>query len=87
MAEDFLGKSNFCHINIGSSELSANHDILQIVDCVQEYEKQDKLGRLLDEMSREAEHKVKETKEHRAKKADEGIAPSIPSSGHLFLTH
>merc|ERR1711936_790728 len=28
LAEDFLGKTTFCHINIGSSELSANHDIL-----------------------------------------------------------
>ena len=35
LAEDFLGKTNFAHINIGSSQLSANHDILQIVDCCQ----------------------------------------------------
>merc|ERR1719422_701605 len=58
LAEDFLGKTTFCHINIGSSELSANHDILQIVDCCQEYEKENKLGRLLDEMSSEPNNKV-----------------------------
>merc|ERR1711981_302975 len=28
LAEDFLGRTDFCHINIGSGELSANHDIL-----------------------------------------------------------
>merc|ERR1712117_935254 len=58
LAEDFLGKTTFCHINIGSSELSANHDILQIVDCCQEYEKENKLGKLLDEMSAEPNSKV-----------------------------
>jgi len=58
LAEDFLGKSNFCHINIGSDQLSANHDILQIVDCCQEYEKENKLGKLLDEMSAEPNSKV-----------------------------
>merc|ERR1712098_906991 len=33
-------------------------DILQIVDCVQEFEKEDKLGRLLEEMSTEPQNKV-----------------------------
>merc|ERR1719402_1024261 len=58
LAEDFLGKTTFCHINIGSSELSANHDILQIVDCCQEYEKENKLGKLLDEVCSEPNNKV-----------------------------
>jgi len=58
LAEDFLGRTDFCHINIGSGELSANHDILQIVDCCVEYEKEEKLGRLLDEMATERSNKV-----------------------------
>jgi len=58
LAEDFLGRTDFCHINIGSGELSANHDILQIVDCCVEYEKEEKLGRLLDEMATERTNKV-----------------------------
>jgi len=58
LAEDFLGRTDFCHIQIGSCELSANHDILQIVDCCTENEKESKLGRLLDEMSTEPNNKV-----------------------------
>lgn len=40
LAEDFLG--DYMQINIGSLELSANHNILQIVDVCQEHEKEDK---------------------------------------------
>ena len=39
-------------------QLSANHDILQIVDCCTEHEKESKLGRLLDEMATEPNNKV-----------------------------
>jgi superfamily II DNA/RNA helicase len=58
LAEDFLGKTNFCHINIGSANLSANHNIQQIVECCQEFEKEDMLGRLLDDISAEPKNKV-----------------------------
>jgi len=50
LAHDFLGESAFVHINIGSDGLSANHDILQIVDICEEWEKENKLARLLNEM-------------------------------------
>lgn len=40
LAEDFLG--DYMQINIGSLELSANHNIHQIVDVCQEHEKEDK---------------------------------------------
>ena len=45
LAHDFLGESAFVHINIGSDGLSANHDILQIVDICEEWEKENKLAR------------------------------------------
>jgi len=50
LAHDFLGEGTFVHINIGSVGLSANHDILQIVDICEEWEKENKLARLLNEM-------------------------------------
>lgn len=40
LAEEFL--SDYIQINIGSLQLSANHNILQIVDVCSEYEKQTK---------------------------------------------
>merc|ERR1712128_149281 len=49
LANDFLHHS-YIHINIGASELSANHNILQIVDICEEWEKENKLARLLNEM-------------------------------------
>ncbi|KAL5274569.1 DDX17 family protein [Megaselia abdita] len=45
LAEDFLG--NYIQINIGSLELSANHNIKQIVEICQEHEKEEKLKQLL----------------------------------------
>lgn len=40
MAEDFL--KEYIQINVGSLQLSANHNILQIVDVCQDYEKENK---------------------------------------------
>lgn len=40
LAEDFL--KDYVHINIGALELSANHNILQIVDVCNDGEKDDK---------------------------------------------
>ena len=40
LAEDFL--SNYVQVNIGALQLTANHNILQIIDVCQEYEKEDK---------------------------------------------
>lgn len=40
LAEDYLG--DYTQINVGSMQLSANHDILQIVDICQEHEKENK---------------------------------------------
>ncbi|XP_071442140.1 uncharacterized protein [Hetaerina americana] len=51
LAEDFL--KDYIQINIGSLQLAANHNILQIVDVCQEHEKQTKLSKLLREISTE----------------------------------
>uniref|UniRef100_V9KGI2 RNA helicase n=1 Tax=Callorhinchus milii TaxID=7868 RepID=V9KGI2_CALMI len=56
LAEDFL--KEYVQINIGALELSANHNILQIVDVCQEFEKDDKLLRLMEEIMSEKENKT-----------------------------
>ncbi|XP_037955079.1 ATP-dependent RNA helicase p62 isoform X2 [Teleopsis dalmanni] len=48
LAEDFLG--NYVQINIGSLELSANHNIRQVVEICEEHDKEDKLKDLLSEI-------------------------------------
>ncbi|XP_011157859.1 ATP-dependent RNA helicase dbp2 isoform X1 [Solenopsis invicta] len=56
LAEDFL--TDYIHLNIGSLTLSANHNITQIIDVCQEYEKDLKLYRLLQEIGTEKENKT-----------------------------
>ncbi|KAA0202120.1 hypothetical protein HAZT_HAZT010931, partial [Hyalella azteca] len=51
LAEDFL--KDYVQLNVGSLQLSANHNILQIVDVCQEGEKDNKLYQLLNEMAQE----------------------------------
>jgi ATP-dependent RNA helicase DDX5/DBP2 len=48
LARDFMRDP--VQINVGSEKLSANHDICQIVDVISEWEKYDKLQRLLTEI-------------------------------------
>ncbi|XP_053273630.1 probable ATP-dependent RNA helicase DDX17 [Pleuronectes platessa] len=56
LAEDFLRDS--VQINIGALELSANHNILQIVDVCMENEKDHKLFQLMEEIMAEKENKT-----------------------------
>ncbi|XP_005736326.1 probable ATP-dependent RNA helicase DDX5 isoform X1 [Pundamilia nyererei] len=56
LAEDFL--KDYVQINIGALQLSANHNILQIVDVCNDLEKEDKLIRLLEEIMSEKENKT-----------------------------
>lgn len=56
LAEEFL--NNYIQINIGSLQLAANHNILQIVDVCEEHEKEEKLMKLLNEISHESENKT-----------------------------
>ncbi|XP_067617198.1 ATP-dependent RNA helicase p62-like [Eurosta solidaginis] len=48
LAEDYLG--NYIQINIGSLELSANHNIRQVVDVCEEQDKETKLKSLLSDI-------------------------------------
>merc|ERR1740129_232503 len=57
LANDFLHHS-YIHINIGSQDLSANHNILQIVDVCDEWQKEQKLARLLEEIGCENGAKI-----------------------------
>jgi len=56
LAEDFL--VDYVHINVGAMDLHANHNILQIVDVCEEYQKEQKLARLLEEIGCEAQNKI-----------------------------
>lgn len=57
LAEDFLAQ-DYTHINIGAKGLHANHNILQIVDVCDEYQKEAKLARLLEEIGCEPHNKI-----------------------------
>ncbi|XP_014203778.1 ATP-dependent RNA helicase p62 isoform X2 [Copidosoma floridanum] len=48
LAEEYL--VDYTQLNIGSLQLCANHNILQIIDVCQEHEKEAKLGTLLQEI-------------------------------------
>ncbi|XP_014242948.1 ATP-dependent RNA helicase DBP2-like [Cimex lectularius] len=56
LAEEFL--KNYIQVNVGSLQLSANHNILQIVDVCYENEKEQKLTTLLKEIMSEKENKT-----------------------------
>ncbi|KAI0706743.1 P-loop containing nucleoside triphosphate hydrolase protein [Cerioporus squamosus] len=51
LANDFL--KDFIQVNIGSMELTANHNIQQIVEVVSDFEKRGKLVKHLDQISQE----------------------------------
>lgn len=48
LASDFQKDAVF--LNVGSLEISANHNVLQIVEIVEEYDKHHRLEKLLDEL-------------------------------------
>ena len=56
LAEDFLNE--YVHVQVGSLTLSANHNILQIIDVCTEDEKGEKLMRLMEEIMGESENKT-----------------------------
>ena len=49
--QDFL--NDFIQVNIGSMELTANHNIQQIVEVVSDFEKRTKLIKHLEQISQE----------------------------------
>lgn len=56
LAEDFL--TDYIQVNIGSLDLCANHNITQIVDVCEDYEKDNKLLKLLESIMGETENKT-----------------------------
>lgn len=56
LAEEFL--SDYVQVNIGALQLTANHNILQIIDVCMEHEKEEKLVQLLNEIMEEKENKT-----------------------------
>lgn len=56
LADEFL--SDHIHVTIGALQLTANHNILQIVDVCMEHEKEEKLVKLLNEISQEPQNKT-----------------------------
>lgn len=56
LAEEFL--KDYIQVNIGALQLTANHNILQIIDVCTETEKDTKLVRLLEEIMNEKENKT-----------------------------
>jgi len=81
LAEEFL--TDYMQINVGSLTLSANHNILQIIDVCQEHEKETKLMTLLQEIGAEEENKTiifAETK----RKVD-SITRAMRRDGYVWL--
>ena len=57
LTQDFLNK-NYIHINVGSMELSANHNIHQIIDVCEERSKDRKMEKILGEIGLEGDTKI-----------------------------
>ncbi|KAM3966404.1 LOW QUALITY PROTEIN: ATP-dependent RNA helicase p62 [Aphomia sociella] len=79
LAEDYLG--DYLQINIGSLQLSANHNILQIIDVCQEHEKENKLNVLLQEIGQSQEPGAKTIIFVETKKKVENITRNIRRYG------
>ena len=56
LAEDFLVE--YIQVNIGSLDLCANHNITQIIDICEDWEKEQKLCKLLEGIMAETENKT-----------------------------
>ncbi|XP_055388658.1 ATP-dependent RNA helicase p62 isoform X2 [Condylostylus longicornis] len=79
LAEDFLG--DYIQINIGSLELSANHNIKQYVDVCHEHDKQEKLKALLANIYDESEQPGKVIIFVETKRRVDSLAKFIRSFG------
>jgi ATP-dependent RNA helicase DDX5/DBP2 len=56
LARDFM--HDYYQVNIGSDEISANHRVTQIIEVCAEFEKLQRLQRVLQKIMREPEHKT-----------------------------
>ncbi|XP_028129507.2 uncharacterized protein LOC114325603 isoform X1 [Diabrotica virgifera virgifera] len=79
LAADFL--KDYVQINIGSLQLSANHNILQIIDVCQEYEKEFKLNQLLQEIANNSDPDSKILIFVETKKKAEAVSRTVRRTG------
>ncbi|KAH1027968.1 hypothetical protein HUJ05_001382 [Dendroctonus ponderosae] len=79
LALDFM--KSYVQLNVGSLELSANHNIMQIVDVCQEHEKDIKLNNLLQEIAITLDPASKIIIFVETKKKVEGVTRNIRGSG------
>ena len=56
LAEEFLRE--YIQINVGSLSLAANHNIMQLIDCCQESDKENRLYKILQQITRERNNKT-----------------------------
>uniref|UniRef100_A0A8D9FES4 RNA helicase n=1 Tax=Cacopsylla melanoneura TaxID=428564 RepID=A0A8D9FES4_9HEMI len=56
LAEEYL--NDYIQVNIGSLQLSANHNIQQVIEVVQDHEKERRLSQLLRELSKDPSFKT-----------------------------
>ncbi|GMR61368.1 hypothetical protein PMAYCL1PPCAC_31563 [Pristionchus mayeri] len=56
LAADFQKEAAF--LNVGSLELAANHNITQHVEVMEEYDKQDRMMKLIEEINKQPERKT-----------------------------
>jgi ATP-dependent RNA helicase DDX5/DBP2 len=56
LASDY--QKDFIQVNIGSTELAANHRITQIVEIVSDFEKRDRMAKHLDQIMADKNNKV-----------------------------
>ena len=92
LTQDFLNK-NYIHINVGSMELSANHNIHQIIDVCEERSKDRKMEKILGEIGLEGDTKIIVFVERKRKAEDltswmkQGGWQVCCYSGHLVPSH
>ncbi|KAG5872434.1 putative ATP-dependent RNA helicase DDX17, partial [Gonioctena quinquepunctata] len=84
LAADFM--NNPVQINVGSLNLSANNNIIQMVDVCQEHEKDSKLSTLLQEINNTSEQDSKIIIFVETKKKVEGVMNSIRRVGWPALS-
>ena len=49
LADDFFSHTDYVHLNIGSIDLAANHDITQVIEIIQPSERRQKLQEIMED--------------------------------------
>lgn len=81
LANDFLGKSEYLQLTVGSAELSANHNIKQVIRVCDEENKYDVFLAILDEIRQLERHERKTLIFAQTKRLADNIAYRLSRSG------